>query len=310
MLTYNWIETGNSPLDRYVGDNLIVRYYVDEETEASLAFTPAMAAGSTVGLEGAEYYARNASDGQPCGPRPPHTAGPCTCGMDLLDGWPWETKWFGKGGAASSWISHLRVPFSRSLRITAQVACGSSDEACATVPAEFRRPDITSEMTARALVMFRGMEGMESELGIDLGFGALRLPPITSRRLRLRLERRTTANVSAAQLVQLAGLEDEKLDGAVLMLTVGFDGMRGKWNNRRRLKRLLACDCCIFFFVSGPLDIEGCWWAVVDKGATIRPGNTTEDLSSALLLGTGVEDLFGNAFGLSARNESSAALSF
>ena len=61
---------------------------------------------------------------------------------------------------------------------------------------------------------------------------------------------------------------------------------------------------------TGPLDIEGCWWAVVDKGATIRPGNTTEDLSSALLLGTGVEDLFGNAFGLSARNESSAALSF
>ena len=49
---------------------------------------------------------------------------------------------------------------------------------------------------------------------------------------------------------------------------------------------------------------------MVDKGATIRPGNTTEDLSSALLLGTGVEDLFGNAFGLSARNESSAALSF
>ena len=40
MLTYSWIETGNSPLDRYVGDNLIVRYYVDEETEASLAFTP------------------------------------------------------------------------------------------------------------------------------------------------------------------------------------------------------------------------------------------------------------------------------
>ena len=61
---------------------------------------------------------------------------------------------------------------------------------------------------------------------------------------------------------------------------------------------------------TGPLDIEGCWWAVVDKGATIRPGNTTEDLSSALLLGTGVEDLFGNAFGLSARNESSAGLSF
>ena len=54
--------------------------------------------------------------------------------------------------------------------------------------------------------------------------------------------------------------------------------------------------------LTGPLDIEGCWWAVVDKGATIRPGNTTEDLSSALLLGTGVEDLFGNAFGPQPRN--------
>ena len=40
---------------------------------------------------------------------------------------------------------------------------------------------------------------------------------------------------------------------------------------------------------------------MVDKGAIIRPGNSTEDLSSALLLGTGVEDLFGNAFGLYAQ---------
>ena len=46
----------------------------------------------------------------------------------------------------------------------------------------------------------------------------------------------------------------------------------------------------------------------MDKGATIRPGNTTEDLSSALLLGTGVEDLFGNAFGLYAQRTFAAEM--
>eukprot|EP01052_Picozoa_sp_SAG31_P024062 SAG31_NODE_2023_length_6645_cov_15.211121_2_plen_434_part_00 len=275
MLTYAWIETGNSALDRYVGDNLILRYYVDEEAEAAIVFTPAMGAGSSVGLESADYYGRNASSGAPCSPRPQHIAGPETCGMDLLDGWPWATKWFGKGGAASSWISHMRVPFTSSIRITAQVACGTAETACTTVPPEYRRPDIGAATTVHALTMFRGLQGAETELGVDLGSGAMRLPPVSKRQLRLRTQRRTAANVSTAELVELASMHDPALSGAALMLTVGFDGMRG------------------------PLDIEGCWWAVVSEAASLKPGNSTSDSSAALLLGTGVEDLFGNAFGLS-----------
>ena len=46
------------------------------------------------------------------------------------------------------------------------------------------------------------------------------------------------------------------------MLTVGFDGMRG------------------------PLDIEGCWWVVVSNSASLKAGNSSEDETSALLLGT------------------------
>ena len=275
LLTYAWIETGNSALDRYVGDNLILRYYVDDEAEAAIVFTPALGAGSAVGLESAAYYATNASSGEPCGARPRHIAGPETCGMDLLDGWPWSTKWFGKGGAASSWISNMRVPFTRSIRVTAQVACGTAEPACSAVPIEYRRPDIHAAMTVSGLTMFRGLEGAEAELGIDLGYGAMRLPPIAKRQLRLRTQRHTAVNVSAAELVELASMHEPNLSGAALMLTVGFDGMRG------------------------PLDIEGCWWAVVSEDATLKPGNSTEDTSSALLLGTGVEDLFGNAFGLS-----------
>eukprot|EP01043_Picozoa_sp_COSAG02_P017101 COSAG02_NODE_768_length_17375_cov_52.865015_17_plen_324_part_00 len=262
MLTYSWIETGNSASDRYVGDNLIMRYYVDDESEAAIVFTPALGAGSSVGLESAEYYAKNASSGNPCSQRPPHTAGPETCGMDLLDGWPWSTKWFGKGGAASSWISHMRVPFTRSIRVTAQVACGTAEPACAAIPTVYRRPDIHAAMSISSLTMFRGLEGTDAELGVELGSGAMRLPSIARRQLRLRTQRRTAINVSAAELVELISFANSTLSGAVLMLTVGFDGMRG------------------------PLDIEGCWWGVVSNLASLKAGNSSEDETSALLLGT------------------------
>ena len=52
MVTYFWLTSGPTDfLGRYVTDNLIVRYYIDDEPEASLVFTPAMMAGSGVGLE-------------------------------------------------------------------------------------------------------------------------------------------------------------------------------------------------------------------------------------------------------------------
>ena len=113
LVTYFWIESGGgSPLVRYVGDNLIIRYYIDGEAEASIAFTPSMAAGSGVGLEGADYY--NVNQSHPNQTKCGTGSGISLCGMDLVDGWPWETRWTGKAGAESSWISHIRVPFSKS----------------------------------------------------------------------------------------------------------------------------------------------------------------------------------------------------
>ena len=57
LTTHFWVEAGRGPEGRYLCDTMIVRYYVDGETTASLAFTPSMAAGSGVGFEGQAYYA-------------------------------------------------------------------------------------------------------------------------------------------------------------------------------------------------------------------------------------------------------------
>ena len=61
VANYFWIQAGTSPYERYVTDTLVIRYYVDGEANASLVFTPAMAAASSVGRAGASYYAANAT---------------------------------------------------------------------------------------------------------------------------------------------------------------------------------------------------------------------------------------------------------
>ncbi|KAH3761409.1 DUF2961 domain-containing protein [Pelomyxa schiedti] len=66
--------------------DLIVRYYVDEEEEASIAFSPAMACG--VGFDDSQA--------------------------------PWGTIWFGKGALDAAWFWNFRVPFSSSIRVTIQ----------------------------------------------------------------------------------------------------------------------------------------------------------------------------------------------
>ena len=57
LTTHFWVEAGRGPTGRYLCDTMIIRYYVDGESRASLAFTPSMAAGSGVGLESQAYYA-------------------------------------------------------------------------------------------------------------------------------------------------------------------------------------------------------------------------------------------------------------
>ena len=71
---------------------LLVRYYVDGETTASIAFTPPLAAG---------------------------------VGFDDADMAPWGTRWFGLGAggkrpAGQAWFHNFKVPFRSSIVVTVQ----------------------------------------------------------------------------------------------------------------------------------------------------------------------------------------------
>ena len=47
----------------------------------------------------------------------------CLLDSDTNDGSfePWMTKWAGKNGPEGSWVNHFRIPFFRSVRVTAQL---------------------------------------------------------------------------------------------------------------------------------------------------------------------------------------------
>ena len=107
------------------------------------------------------YYKVNASDPSRSNfTVNPKVEGPNTCGQDLIDEWPWNTKWVGKGGAEVSWISHMQVPFAKSLRVRGF-----------NIPPDLARADIDSDQTLHSNVGFRGVEGKASELGVELGAG-------------------------------------------------------------------------------------------------------------------------------------------
>ena len=285
MVTYFWLTSGPTDfLGRYVTDNLIVRYYIDDEPEASLVFTPAMMAGSGVGLEHLSYYRVNSSDParSNCSATAPDYR---LCGQDLDDGWPWSQRWVGKGGATSSWISHVRVPFSLSFRVTLQIACGTPECADFGIPPELARPDINATTSVGSDFAFRGLEASSAdELSVSLGMGSLQLPPPSSdsskgkwSNFRLRLQRQVS-HPEPGEFVALANYTgDSHEDGAVLMLTVAFEGINAK----------------------NGLSIEGCWWALDSPAASLHPGENSSDRRGAQLLGTGVEDLFGDGFGFS-----------
>jgi hypothetical protein len=81
VMTHFWI-TGSNPA---MGSTTI-RYYVDGETTASIAYNPGLASG--VGFNDAQA--------------------------------PWGTKWIGKGAADGSWWNNIRIPFQKSIRVTWQ----------------------------------------------------------------------------------------------------------------------------------------------------------------------------------------------
>eukprot|EP00698_Gefionella_okellyi_P016443 TRINITY_DN4700_c0_g2_i1.p1 TRINITY_DN4700_c0_g2~~TRINITY_DN4700_c0_g2_i1.p1 ORF type:complete len:336 (+),score=68.33 TRINITY_DN4700_c0_g2_i1:26-1009(+) len=71
-------------------DNVIYRYYIDGEKNASVEFTPSLACGVGFDDEAA----------------------------------PWGTQWTGKGARSGGWFHNYRIPFQKSVLITAQVPPG------------------------------------------------------------------------------------------------------------------------------------------------------------------------------------------
>jgi hypothetical protein len=266
ITTFFWVEAGRGPTCRYHCDTMIIRVFVDNETDASLTFTPSMAAGSGVGLETLSYYGAD-QHAQPRGSSQCKGGLGDQCGMDLLDGWPWQNKWTGKGGSEGNWILHLRIPFTQSLRITAQVASSA-----AHIDPRFSQADIPAGTTAAGYFMVRGLEGAEEQLRITLGSGGLMLPPLRSHRVRLRMQHlanHTPQREEFVQLVDFRGGDGRtpplSTSGAMLMLTVSLQGMHT---------------------VEG--DVEMCWWALTNAQASY---NSTDHW----LIGTGMEDFFANS---------------
>jgi len=81
VMTHFWITYQTS-----ADDGVIIRYYIDGETTASIQFTPSQACGTG-------YYDSTA---------------------------PWGTKWFGKGAKDGAWFLNFRIPFQKKIAITAQ----------------------------------------------------------------------------------------------------------------------------------------------------------------------------------------------
>merc|ERR1719261_2386550 len=96
--------------------------------------------------------------------------------MDLLDGWPWETKYTGKLDGDGQWFVKLPVPFLKSLKVTAQL----SNKSDIPMPP----PPWTGYGGCFAV---RGVEGPESDIAHHMAVGGVELPPIASWNVKLNL---------------------------------------------------------------------------------------------------------------------------
>ena len=84
MMTFLWTVGGKERHGRFIYDNVIFRYYLDDQTEPQLEFFQGAAAGSFVHLETKDYYLseydpKTGTAGKPCEGFDPY------CGMDLAD---------------------------------------------------------------------------------------------------------------------------------------------------------------------------------------------------------------------------------
>lgn len=184
--TFLWTTGGKERHGRFINDNIILRYYIDGAPSAQLQFFQGAAAGSFVNLESLSYYltqynSTTGSQGQKCS----LTKFDPYCGMDLADSntndgtfQPWMSRWAGKNGAEGNWVNHFRIPFYRSLRVTAQIDPSR--------PAEIF-PNSTSNMFA----LIRGVEGDSATLAGMTQLGGAALPPLKQYDVQLRQLRNT-----------------------------------------------------------------------------------------------------------------------
>ena len=101
-LNHFWSAGGKGPIGTYIADRQVVRYYIDGEPSASIAFEPAMACGSGIGYERLGYYQAGHNMKEPWGPEMSNSM----MGHSARSG----------GG----WHNRFKVPFARSIRITVE----------------------------------------------------------------------------------------------------------------------------------------------------------------------------------------------
>ena len=199
MMTFLWSVGGKERHGRFIYDNVIIRYYLDGQTEPQLEFFQGAAAGSFVHLESKDYYlseydVKTGKPGGPCVGFDPY------CGMDLADSdtndgtfQPWMTKWAGKNGAEGNWVNNFRIPFYKSVRVTAQIN-----------PA--RPKEIFPNTTMGLFAIFRGLEGDETTLAASTQLGGISLPPLKSYNVQLRLLKNEAYSSNHLEFVPLVNI--------------------------------------------------------------------------------------------------------
>lgn len=208
-LNHFWSAGGKGSLGQYVADRQLIRYYIDGETTASLAFEPAMASGSGIGWEGPLYYAAGLNAKEPWGP---------DMSNDLI-GHSAET-----GGG---WHNRFKVPFARSIRCTVQLPSGI----------QMHGSPLPSNFSSKMFFIFRGVEGDPRPLTV----GSLALPPIVPWSLRLRKFQTRVNHVQPQDFVTFANYSsttDGADSGGALLFTVFGKVLAVGWGGS--LSRVLA----------------------------------------------------------------------
>ena len=196
------------------------------------------------------------------------------------------TKWAGKNGPEGSWVNHFRIPFYKSVRVTAQLDWQAMKQLDLRDPkwhngAPCGTPPRIEICQGSIMTMFRGLEGDETALAESIQLGGIKMPPLRSWNVQLRLQKLESHVAQPLEFVPVLALNDSVVTGgAVFMTTAGWRGLGG-------------------------YSIEGCWFASSNySGSKGGLRNSTAVVRSLgppadtrMLLGTGLEDFFNDAFG-------------